>query len=472
MLFNSFQFLIFFPIVTTIYYLLGGGTFRGNVWLLLASYYFYMSMKPIYGLLLLGATVITFLCALNVSKNKGDKHKQKVSITVTLLFVFGLLFVFKYFNFVNEAIGGLFSLVGLRWHVPYLNILLPVGISFYTFQVAGYIIDVYRGKIEAERNFITYALFASFFPVILAGPIQRSYNLIPQLKEKHKMLYDNVICGLKMMLWGYFMKLCVADRLGTYVDSIFNNLLQHNGTSILIASLFYTIQIYGDFAGYSLVALGCARTMGFKLPDNFRRPYFSLTFKEFWKRWHIGLSSWFGDYLYISLGGNRVKYWRYLLNLMIVFLVSGLWHGAAWTFVFWGALHGLLLVIEAISKKYVGQAEYSKWWKKGLKILFVFIMVNIAWVFFRADTISDAFYALQKMMSVPTMPYLSPMAMLFGAISMLLLFVKDYTDEYHPEWCLLNSRHRPIALLTASLLAVYIMLFGVMDSSQFIYFQF
>lgn len=472
MAFNSFQFLLFFPVVMIVYYLVGGGKIRGNVWLLLASYYFYMSMKPIYGLLLLGATTITYFCALYISKNKGNEHKQKVSIAVTLICVFGLLFIFKYFNFVSDSICNLLSILGLQWHVSYLNILLPVGISFYIFQVAGYIIDVYRGKIEAERNFMVYALFASFFPVILAGPIQRSYNLIPQLKEKHKVLYENVICGLKMMLWGYFMKLCVADRLGTYVDSIFNNLPQHNGTSILVASLFYTIQIYGDFAGYSLVALGCARTMGFKLPDNFRRPYFSLSFKEFWKRWHIGLSSWFGDYLYIPLGGNRVKYWRYLLNLMIVFLVSGLWHGAAWTFVLWGALHGLLLVLEAISRKHFGQAQYLQWWKKGLKILFVFIMVNIAWVFFRAGTIGDAFYALQKMISVPTMPYMSPMAMLFGIVSLTILFVKDFADEYYPQICMLSSIHKSVSILTAALLAIYVMLFGVMDSSQFIYFQF
>lgn len=214
MLFNSFQFLLFFPAVMIVYYLVGGRN-RGNVWLLLASYYFYMSMKPIYGLLLFGATIITYLCALYISKNKGNKHKQKVSITFTLLCVFGLLFVFKYYNFVNDAIGSLLSIWGLQWHVPYLSILLPVGISFYTFQVAGYIIDVYRGKIEPERNFIVYALFASFFPVILAGPIQRSYNLIPQLKEKHQVLYENVICGLKMMLWGYFMKLCVAGWVHT-----------------------------------------------------------------------------------------------------------------------------------------------------------------------------------------------------------------------------------------------------------------
>ena len=471
MLFNSFQFLIFFPIVLIVYYLAGRGNLR-NLWLLVASYYFYMCMKPVYGLLLLGATVITYFCAIFIARNKSNKRRQKTGITITLICIFGLLFIFKYYNFVNETAGSLMSILGLQWNVPYLDILLPVGISFYTFQVSGYIIDVYRGKIEAERNFIVYACFASFFPVILAGPIQRSYNLIPQLKEKHEVLYDNVIVGLKMMLWGYFMKLCVADRLGTYVDSIFNNLPQHNGTSILLASLFYTIQIYGDFAGYSLVALGCARTMGFKLPDNFRRPYFSLSFKEFWKRWHIGLSSWFGDYLYIPLGGNRVKYYRYLTNIMIVFLVSGLWHGAAWTFVFWGALHGALLALEAILKKYYGQINYQQRWKRGVKTLFVLFVVNIAWVFFRARTIGDAFFALQKMFSDPTIPYISPMAMLFGTVSMVILFVKDYVDEYNSNINLLNSNNKLVSILTASLLAVYIMLFGVMDSSQFIYFQF
>lgn len=383
-----------------------------------------------------------------------------------------MLFVFKYYNFINGSIESLMSSVGLRWNVPYLNVLLPVGISFFTFQAAGYIIDVYRGTIKAERNFLTYALFVSFFPVILAGPIQRAKNLIPQLKEKHPLVYDNVIGGLKMMLWGYFMKLCVADRLGTYVDSIFNNLPQHNGTSIAIASVFYTIQIYGDFAGYSLVALGCARTMGFRLPENFRRPYFSTSIKEFWKRWHIALSSWFMDYLYFPLGGSRVKYGRYLLNLMIVFLVSGLWHGAAWTFVLWGALHGVYQIIEALRKKWFGEPSHNHWWSKGLNMLFVFLLVNMAWIFFRANTIVDAFTAIAKMFTQPSMPFMSPMAMLFGMLSLMILLVKDFADEFHPNWKLMASDNKVVSTVACALLSVYVILFGVLDSSQFIYFQF
>ena len=239
--------------------------------------------------------------------------RKKTTLSVSLVLIFSSLFVFKYLGFFNESVRALLNIIGIGWDVPYLKLMLPIGISFYTFQASGYLIDVYRGKIKAERNYLIYSLFVSFFPVILAGPIQRSYNLIPQLKEKKTISYDNVIGGLRLMLWGFFMKLCVADRLGIYVDSVFNNVDAHNGTSILLASLFFTIQIYSDFAGYSLIAISCAKILGFQLPDNFRRPYFSLTFKEFWKRWHIALSSWFGDYLYIPLGGNRVKFNRYLL---------------------------------------------------------------------------------------------------------------------------------------------------------------
>ena len=472
MLFNSFEFLIFFPVVAIIYYAMGGGNRLSNSWLLLASYYFYINLKPIYALILLASTLITFFCGLLLERNAESERKKKTILTLSLVLNFSMLFVFKYYNFINGSIESLMSSVGLRWNVPYLNVLLPVGISFFTFQAAGYIIDVYRGTIKAEENFLIYALFVSFFPVILAGPIQRAKNLIPQLKEKHPLVYDNVIGGLKMMLWGYFMKLCVADRLGTYVDSIFNNLPQHNGTSIAIASIFYTIQIYGDFAGYSLVALGCARTMGFRLPENFRRPYFSTSIKEFWKRWHIALSSWFMDYLYFPLGGSRVKYGRYLLNLMIVFLVSGLWHGAAWTFVLWGALHGVYQIIEALRKKWFGEPTYNHWWSKALKMLFVFLLVNMAWIFFRANTIVDAFTAITKMFTQPSMPFMSPMAMLFGMLSLMILLVKDFADEFHPNWKLMASDNKVVSSVACALLSVYVILFGVLDSSQFIYFQF
>lgn len=471
MLFNSFEFLLFFPVVAIGYYLIGGGNWLKNSWLLIAGYYFYLNLNPVYGILLLAITVLTYGCGRCLEQVSTDKAKKQL-LTICLLLNFSSLFIFKYYNFVNETIYSLMSVFGLRWEVPYLKVLLPVGISFFTFQAAGYMIDVYRGNIKAEKNFLTYALFVSFFPVILAGPIQRAKVLIPQLKEKHSLVYENVIGGLKMMLWGYFMKLCVADRLGTYVDSVFNNIPQHNGTSIAIASIFYTIQIYGDFAGYSLTALGCAKVMGFNLPENFHRPYFSTSIKEFWKRWHIALSSWFMEYLYFPLGGSRVKYGRYLTNLMIVFLVSGLWHGAAWTFVLWGALHGLYQILEALRKKYFGEPTYNHWWSKALKMLFVFFIVNMAWIFFRANTIGDAFTAIVKMFTNAGAPFMSPMAMLFGMLSFVILVVKDFADEFHPSWKLLASDNKVVATIACTLLAVYVLLFGVLDSSQFIYFQF
>lgn len=472
MLFNSFEFLVFFPIVALVYYILnGGGKILYNSWLLIASYYFYLNLNPAYGILLAVITLLTYGCGLGLQKATEQKSK-KILLTICLLLNFSSLFIFKYYNFVNESIAGLLSYWGLRWEVPYLKALLPIGISFFTFQAAGYIIDVYRGSIKAERNIITYALFVSFFPVILSGPIQKARVLLPQLKEKHPIACENVITGLKMMLWGYFMKLCVADRLGTYVDSVFNNISNHNGTSIAIASVFYTIQIYGDFAGYSFTALGCAKVMGFNLPENFHRPYFSLSIKEFWKRWHIALSSWFMEYLYFPLGGSRVKFVRYLVNLMIVFLVSGLWHGAAWTFVFWGALHGIYQVAEALRKKYFGEPVYKQGWSKVVKMLFIFFLVNMAWIFFRANTISDACVAISKMFTNPGMPFLSPMAMLFGTLSLGILAIKDFADEFKPNLKLMSSDNQVISVVTCAFLTVYVILFGVLDSSQFIYFQF
>lgn len=335
MLFNSFEFLLFFPIVCIIYFLL-----RDNRWrvpfLLVASYYFYMNWKPIYALLIMTSTVLTYGCGLLVEKYADNKRRQKLYLVVSLVINFAILFFFKYYNFINESIFSVLELAGLRWPVPNLDVLLPVGISFYTFQAVGYSIDVYRGTIKAEKSFLTYALFVSFFPQLVAGPIERAKNLLPQFHEEHMFSYDNAVEGFKQMIWGFFMKLCVADVISEYVNAVYNNVPQHNGTSMLIATILFTFQIYCDFGGYSNIAIGAAKVMGFRLMENFNRPYLSLNIKEFWKRWHISLSSWFMDYVYIPLGGNRVSYPRHLLNLAITFLVSGVWHGANWTFVLWG----------------------------------------------------------------------------------------------------------------------------------------
>lgn len=335
MVFNSFTFLLFFPVVCLVYFLLRGNN-RRRQFLLIASYYFYMNWKPVYALLILTSTALTYGCGLFVEHHADNKERKKLYLVVSLVINFSILFVFKYYNFINESIFGLLDMCGLRWTVPNLDVLLPVGISFYTFQAVGYTIDVYRGTIKAERDFLTYALFVSFFPQLVAGPIERAKNLLPQFHKEHIFRYHNAVEGLKQMLWGFFMKLCVADVLAEYVNAVYNNVPQHNGTSVIIATLFFTFQIYCDFGGYSNIAIGAARVMGFSLMENFHRPYFSLNIKEFWRRWHISLSSWLMDYVYIPLGGNRVPSLRHLANLVITFLVSGVWHGANWTYVLWG----------------------------------------------------------------------------------------------------------------------------------------
>ena len=352
MLFNSFDFLVFFPIVCIVYFALGKNKYR-NPFLLIASYYFYMNWNPVYALLILSSTVLTYFCGLLVQANFNEIKRKKLFLTLSLVINFSILFIFKYYNFINESVWGIMSTMGLRWDVPNLDLLLPVGISFYTFQAVGYTIDVYRGTIQAERKFSTYALFVSFFPQLVAGPIERAKNLLPQFHKEHSFKYDNFVSGFKLMLWGYFMKLCVADRLGEYVDAVYNNVDAHNGTSFLIATILFTFQIYCDFGGYSNIAIGVAKILDYDLMVNFRRPYFSESVKDFWRRWHISLSSWFSDYVYIPLGGSRVKYARHLLNLLITFLVSGLWHGANWTFVFWGSLHGVLLIIHNVYKRVI-----------------------------------------------------------------------------------------------------------------------
>lgn len=305
-------------------------------WLLAASYYFYMNWNPAYAILIFGSTIITYLCSLLLEKYQTDRGKKRLFLTISLIINFGILFLFKYFNFVNETMFSVMEYLGVRWAVPNLDILLPVGISFYTFQAVGYTIDVYRGQLKAERHFGIYALFVSFFPQLVAGPIERASNLLPQFREKHVFNTSMAIDGLKLMLWGYFMKVVVADRLAVYVDAVYNNVDQHNGTSLLLASILFSFQIYGDFGGYSLIAIGAAKIMGFRLMTNFKRPYFATSIKAFWSRWHISLSTWFKDYLYIPLGGNRVSRKRHYYNLFVTFLVSGVWHGANMTFVIWG----------------------------------------------------------------------------------------------------------------------------------------
>lgn len=471
MLFNSFEFLVFFPVVCIIYFLLKGNKWR-TPFLLIASYYFYMNWKPVYAVLIMTSTVLTYYCGLLVEKYANNKPKKRAFLVTSLVINFAILFVFKYFNFINESIFGLLEYAGLRWTVPNLDVLLPVGISFYTFQAVGYSIDVYRGSIKAENSFLTYALFVSFFPQLVAGPIERAKNLLPQFHEEHQFSYDNAIEGLKQMIWGFFMKLCVADVLSDYVNAVFNNVAHHNGTSMIVATIFFTFQIYCDFGGYSNIAIGAARVMGFNLMENFHRPYLSLNIKEFWKRWHISLSTWFMDYVYIPLGGNRVKYPRHLRNLMITFLVSGIWHGANWTFVLWGGLHGIYQVIGNMWRKFVHKPTYSSVFSRFMGTVFCFVLVAFAWIFFRANNVNDAFFIVGKIFTDCGALFIDKSTFLYGLIALFILIFKDVKDDFEWQINFMHSKSIVIRYISTAMLIVYIMLLGSFSSGQFIYFQF
>lgn len=471
MLFNSLQFLIFFPLVCIIYFILRSNKSR-IPFLLIASYYFYMNWNPAYAILILTSTLLTYLCGIFVEKNDSDKHKKKLFLTISLIINFSILFIFKYFNFINDSVFAIMEYVGIRWSVPNLDVLLPVGISFYTFQAVGYSIDVYRGTIKAEKNFITYALFVSFFPQLVAGPIERAKNLLPQFYEEHKFDYNNVVEGLKLMLWGFFMKICVADTLSEYVNAVFNNVEHHNGTSLILATIFFTFQIYCDFGGYSNIAIGAARVMGFRLMENFHYPYFSLNIKEFWRRWHISLSSWFMDYVYIPLGGNRVKYPRHLLNLMITFLVSGIWHGANWTFVLWGALHGCYQVIGNMFRKYIYTPKYTTVISKVFSTLFCFFIVAFAWIFFRANNVNDAFLIIEKIFTQQGLLFVDESSFVYGFAGLFVLIIKDFKDNFNIDIHFMHSKYVVIRYISVVALITYILLFGAFGSGQFIYFQF
>lgn len=333
MLFNSWSFAIFLPIVFVLYWILPH-KFR---WILLlaSSYYFYMSWNVKYVLLIFITSIISYMAALLIEWEERLLIKKWI-LGGTLFFCLGILFFFKYFDFISYNMIELLNVFSIQLHPITLKLLLPVGISFYTFQTLSYVIDVYKGDVAAERHFGKYAAFISFFPQLVAGPIERAENLLPQIKQKKQFNFDQVLFGLKLIIWGLFKKMVVADNFAIYVDRVYENIFQFQGFSLTLATFFFSIQIYCDFSGYSDIARGAAKLMGIELMENFRSPYFSASIKEFWSRWHISLSTWFRDYIYIPLGGNRVSKVRHYLNLLITFLVSGFWHGANWTFIAWG----------------------------------------------------------------------------------------------------------------------------------------
>ncbi|MBO4851499.1 MAG: MBOAT family protein [Prevotella sp.] len=469
MLFNSIAFLLFFPIVCTLYFFIPSRQIRTrNMMLLVASYYFYMNWKPAYALLLLTSTAVTYLSALGIG-HFAEKRKKKMCLVSSLVLNLAILFLFKYYNFLSSNIEAAFQSFGLGINMPDFGLLLPVGISFYTFQALGYSIDVYRGTTKVERDFFTYALFVSFFPQLVAGPIERSNNLLPQFKQEHRFDYEAVMSGVRLMLWGYFMKLVLADRCGLYVDAIFNNVDKHNGGSYLVASLLFPFQIYGDFAGYSLIAIGVARVLGFRLMENFRRPYFACTVGEFWHRWHISLSTWFKDYVYIPLGGNRVGRMRNYFNLFVTFVVSGIWHGANWTFLCWGSLHGVLLCIEKAlgfsKRRFSGMRKFFHW-------AVTFVIICFAWIMFRANNLSDAMTVVAGIFTNPGAPYLDYASFIAIMLAMTVLLIKEFADEYQWKTHIAESNSWIVRHVYLVMMIAYIILFGVLGGDQFIYFQF
>jgi len=460
-LFNSIEFLAFFTFIASAYFVL---PYRLRWALLLAgSYYFYMSWRAEYGLLLLACTLLNYMCGLLIF-NSESKLQKRIFLIISVAGSLGLLFMFKYAGFANETIRSLLRFFGTPYNAPYLNILLPVGISFFTFQALSYTIDVYRGQTKAERHFGIFALYISFFPQLVAGPIERSTNLLHQFYEKHKWESERVISGLKYIAWGLFKKIVIADRLAIYVDSVFNNVHQYHGFTLVLATYLFAFQIYCDFSGYSDVAVGAARVLGFRLMQNFNLPYFAVNVTDFWRRWHISLSTWLRDYLYIPLGGNRKGKLRTYINLIITMLLGGLWHGANWTFVIWGLYHGMLL---AINKLTAGRRPLPY----ALRIIGTFHLVCAGWVMFRANSFADALFIYKNMFrgffNVANYKLAGPC---IGLVFMLLAvqFIQSRISLG------MFVKRFPLALRWSLYYAViFIMLiFGVSKGRPFIYFQF
>lgn len=470
MFFNSVPFWVVFTVIFLLYWGIPARFASARkAWLILVSYLLYMNWKPAFALVLLYVTGVTFFGALALE----GRTSKKVTLcwSFTLLTVAPLL-VFKYYNFLNENIVTLLQGIGLRAELHGLNYAIPVGLSFFTFQAIGYLLDVYRGEIKAERNGFDYMLFISFFPQIVSGPISKGRELLPQIKTLPVFDYTIGKQGLRFVLWGMFIKVVIADRLGMFVDLVFDHFADYNGSTCFLASLFYSFQIYCDFSGYSLMAVGVARLLGFKLIDNFKRPYLATSITEFWRRWHISLTRWLTQNIYIPLGGNRCSKTRCYLNIMVTFLVSGVWHGAAWTFVFWGILHGLLLVVE----KSLNLARYqgTNVWVKVGRIVVVFLVVNFAWIFFRMPTISGAFSMIKSFFMNPGIPDISSYGntnLMIAALSLTILLFKELREEFFPSRCqFLNLKM--VRWGTCLILFCLILTLGVLDGGQFIYVGF
>jgi len=473
---------MFFPLAVMGYYL----TPVRYRWilLLLASYYFYMCWKAEYLIIIMFSTVVDYIAANMIAR--ADRPAQKKAYLLLCLFVnLALLFTFKYFNFINVSVREVLAHLNVFYDAPTFRLLLPVGISFYTFQSIAYVVDVYRGVAPPEKHFGYYAVYVSFWPQLVAGPIERARHMMPQHHTPHPVNWARIVDGLYVMLWGFFKKLVVADRLSMYVNEVYNHPGEYHGLAIVIATYFFAFQIYCDFSGYSDIAIGAAQVLGYNLLDNFKRPYMGRNINDFWKRWHISLTSWFRDYLYIPLGGNRVSPRRRQVNVFLVFLISGLWHGANWTFMIWGALHGLYYLISTWTQSLRQRTAVLFGMDKTprlhavFQVLVTFHIVLFAWVFFRAASFHDAITliagAFQSGAGHGLIVGMLPVDFYVGLLAVVFMMLIEAT-RYNPEEngirCILG--HRSPALRHSFYYAtiVLILVFGKFGSSPFIYFQF
>jgi D-alanyl-lipoteichoic acid acyltransferase DltB (MBOAT superfamily) len=495
MLFNSLSFLVFFPIVLILYYILPPKV--RYIWLLVASYYFYMSWNPKYVVLLVASTVITYLCGLFLPKCKGDAGKKGI-IAAGILLNLWILCVFKYLGFFSGIVCEVLFRLGIYIPEPHFSFLLPVGISFYTFQAIGYIVDVYRGEIEPQRNFVKYALFVSFFPQLVAGPIERSKNLLTQIegiKDKKHFEPTDIEEGFVIALFGYILKMILADRAAMYVDTLFDPIAytDYVGIRALVGAALFSLQIYCDFAGYTYIAIGSAKMMGIDLRENFHMPYLAVSIKDFWNRWHISLSSWFRDYLYFPLGGSRKGTVRKYVNIFIVFLLSGLWHGAGYHFILWGCIHGIYRIVGELTEKIragicrlIRVNTEADSFRIGKRIV-TFILVTIAWVFFRAESGRQALDILKNGFTVWNPWVLTDGSLMTMGLDphewnvlivfLLFLVIVDILREkgINPKaWILRQNVAFRWAVYYLGVLAVVV--WGIYgqgyDSAAFIYFQF
>ena len=478
MLFNSLQFAVFLPIVFLLYWMIPT-KYRWIV-LLLSSVYFYMSFNAKTIFLILMTTLISYASALMMSKQQDTKKKKMILIGTTFVCL-GVLFLFKYLNFFFDTLTALFSIVSIPIHPMTVTLMLPVGISFYTFQTLSYVMDVYHGKIEPERHFGVYAAYISFFPAISSGPIERAANLIPQIKHGNPFNYTESTYGLKLMAWGFFKKLVIADNLAVYVDLVYDHIFNYSGFALVLATLFFTVQIYCDFSGYSDIAKGVAHLFGIRLTQNFKSPYFSCSIKEFWSRWHISLSTWFKDYVYIPLGGNRCSKVRQAMNLLVTFLVSGAWHGASWTYILWGTIHGVGQVIE--NHLHLRPKQQLNKVQSLVRFMLTMSFVVLTWIFFRARSLNEVIYLLTHFYHGISSPLgyllgglqsigLSVEVLLRMTLFVVILFVYDYASLKCDVIEKISAKPFWIRYPIYYLIVMAVLFFHAVGEVSFVYFQF